>query len=344
MLPPRFFGVVFIFGGINFLSNRKPIDNFRHPRSRILYAWGAVNVTIYADILFVVNLVMNAFVLWLTSRITKNGRKHRWWMAGAGAMAFLYTLLLVVTPLQGVNAFIAQVGILAAGVYIAFFPKGVKAFLRYMLAAYLISFIVGGLGMALFFLTDLPYAVHIIASDLGAFSRSVSVQLAVTGMIISYVLIKLGQYILERRNLKKQMLCNVEVYMDETSVAFDALVDTGHSLREPISQSPVIVAEFEYVKHFLPEGLRNLFYEKQENNLTGLLLGQENTFYTRLRMIPFTSIGRANGMLVGFRPDRVTVRDDTEKQARQDIIIGIYNDKLTRDGRYQGLLSAELIN
>jgi hypothetical protein len=49
-------------------------------------------------------------------------------------------------------------------------------------------------------------------------------------------------------------------------------------------------------------------------------------------------------MLVGFRPDRVTVRDDMEKQARQDVIIGIYNDKLTRDGRYQGLLSAELVN
>jgi len=301
-------------------------------------------VTIYADILFVINLIMNAFVLWIVAKIMRCGRKYRWWMAGAGAMALLYTLLLVIAPLQGVNVFIAQVLILMVGVFVAFWPRDVKSFLKYMLAAYLISFTVGGLGMALFYLTDLPYAVHIIASDLGAFSRSVSVQLAVTGMAISYVLIKLGQYLLERRNLKKQMLCNVEVYMDETSVAFDALVDTGHNLREPISQSPVIVAEFEHVKHFLPEGLRKLFHEKQENNLTGLLLGQENTFYTRLRMIPFTSIGRANGMLVGFRPDRVTVRDDTEKQARQDIIIGIYNDKLTRDGRYQGLLSADLIN
>jgi stage II sporulation protein GA (sporulation sigma-E factor processing peptidase) len=291
-----------------------------------------------------VNFIMNVFVLWLTAKIITNKRKRRWWVAGGVLMALLYTLLLVITPMRGFNVFIAQVAILAAGVVLAFYPRDVKAFLKQMLVAYLISFTVGGLGMALFFLTDLPYALHYIASDIGAFSRSVSWQLAVTGMALSYGLIKLGQYLLERRNLKKQMICNVLVSLDETSVVFDALVDTGHSLREPISQAPVIVAEFEQMKHFLPEGLRQLFYEKQENNLTSLLLGQENTFYTRLRMIPFTSIGRANGMLVGFRPDRVTVRDDSEKQARQDVIIGIYNDKLTRDGRYQGLLSSELVS
>jgi stage II sporulation protein GA (sporulation sigma-E factor processing peptidase) len=105
----------------------------------------------------------------------------------------------------------------------------------------------------------------------------------------------------------------------------------------------VIVAEYEQMKHFLPEGLRAMFIDKQEDNLTSLLLGQENTFYSRLRMIPFTSLGRANGMLVGFRPDRVLLQEEGERQAQQEVIIGIYNDTFTRDGRYQGLMSAELV-
>jgi stage II sporulation protein GA (sporulation sigma-E factor processing peptidase) len=287
---------------------------------------------------------MNSFVLWLVAKITRSKNKRRWQVGGGAAMALLYTVLLAFEPLRGLGIIFAQAAILVVGVTLAFFPKNAKTFFKYMLLAYLVSFTVGGLGMALFFLTDLPYAIYYIASDLGAFSRAVSWQLAVTGMVLSYALIKLGLFILERRNIKKQMLCNVHVFMDDTSVVFNALVDTGHSLREPISQAPVIVAEFEQMKHFLPDGLRKMFHEKQENNLTSLLLGQENTFYTRLRMIPFTSLGRANGMLVGFRPDRVTVRDESEEQARQDVIIGIYNDKLTRDGRYQGLLGAELVN
>ncbi|MCL2190180.1 MAG: sigma-E processing peptidase SpoIIGA [Defluviitaleaceae bacterium] len=301
-------------------------------------------MTLYADVLFIINFAMNAFVLYVTARLLRNTRKRRWWVSGAGLMAFLYTLVLAVTPLRGVNLFIAQAVILTAGVMIAFFPRGAQAIAKHMLAAYMVTFVVGGLGMALFFLTDLPYAVHYIAGDLGVFSQSVSLWLVFAGTGLSYILIKLGQYFIERRNLKKQLLCPVQIFMDETNVAFEALVDTGHSLREPLSNAPVIVAEFERVKPFLPEGLQQIFYEKKESNLTALLLGQENIFYTRLRMIPFTSIGRANGMLVGFRPDKVIVQDENEPHSREDVIIGIYNDKFTRDGRYQGLLSAELVN
>jgi len=299
-------------------------------------------LTLYADILFVVNFVMNGFVLWLVGKILRCPRKRRWWVGGAAVMAFLYALLLVIETLRHLNIVVSQTVILVMGVMVAFFPRDVRAFFKYMLVSYLISFTVGGLGMALFFLTDLPYAVHYIAADIGAFSRAVSWQLGLVGMALSYVLIKLGLFLLERRAIKKQLLCHVQIFMDDARVSMEALVDTGHTLREPISQAPVIVAEFEQVKPFLPEGLRALFYEKKESNLTELLLGQENLFYTRLRMIPFTSLGRANGMLVGFKPDRVTVQD--EKEAKNNVIIGIYNDKLTRDGRYQGLLSAELVN
>jgi len=57
-------------------------------------------------------------------------------------------------------------------------------------------------------------------------------------------------------------------------------------------------------------------------------------------MIPFNSIGKTSGMLIGFRPDQVMVG---AKNSRQDVVIGIYNDKLTPDGRYQALLSPDLL-
>jgi len=104
----------------------------------------------------------------------------------------------------------------------------------------------------------------------------------------------------------------------------------------------VIIAEFEHIKEFLPDGLRILFYEKQENDLQGLLANQDSAFYNRIRMIPFSSLGRANGMLIGFRPDRVCV--EGKKDTPIDVIVGIYNAKLCRDGRYQGLVSPELVS
>ena len=297
-------------------------------------------MTLYADLLFMVNFVMNGFVLWVVSKILRQKRKARWLVLGSAVMALLYTLLLIIEPLRFLNIALASVVILAVGVMTAFYPTGIKHFLRLMLASYGITFVVGGLGMALFYLTDLPYAIHYIAADFDGFRQAVSWQLVLVGMVISYFLIKLTMKLIEHHTIKRQMLMNVMVSMNEKYIFFDALVDTGHSLKEPLSQSPVIVAEFEQVQEFLPDGLIGLFNKGQENNLASVIDSQESAFYQRIRMIPFSSIGKASGMLIGFRPDRVMVGTET---SRQDVVIGIYNDRLTPDGRYQALLSPEIV-
>jgi len=304
-------------------------------------------MVLYADSLFVVNFVMNGFVLWMVAKLTRSKRKRRWLLLGAGIMAFLYTLLIAMESLRFLNVALSSIIILSVGVIVGFYPQGVKSFFKIITVAYCISFTVGGLGMALIFLTDLPYAVYHIASDWSEFTRSISWQLVFIGMAICYILLKLGIRVSNRYVLKRQMLCNIQIFMGENDCSFEALVDTGHCLKEPLSQSPVIIAEFEHIKEFLPDGLKVLFYEKQENDLEGLLANkdEEGAFYNRIRMIPFSSLGRANGMLIGFRPDRVCVEglSANDKFIDVDVIVGIYNAKLCRDGRYQGLVSPELI-
>ncbi|MCL2197537.1 MAG: sigma-E processing peptidase SpoIIGA [Defluviitaleaceae bacterium] len=301
-------------------------------------------MTLYADILFLVNFIMNGFVLWVLAKVVRARAKARWLLAGSGIMALLYTLLIVVEALRFVNVVVSSVVILCVGVAVAFRPRTLRDFAKYMAVAYLISFTVGGLGMALFFLTDIPYAIYFIAADWDGFTRIVSWQLALVGMVLSYVAIKFGIKIAERFTLKRQMLCSVCISVEGNDCNFDALVDTGHSLKEPLSKSPVIIAEFEYVKPLLPDSLKVLFYEKQENDLTILLSARDaENFYNRIRMIPFSSLGRNNGMLIGFRPDSVKVEGAGKENTAPDVVIGIYNDKLCRDGKYSGLMSPELV-
>ena len=300
-------------------------------------------MTLYADMLFLINFAMNSFILWVVSKITRNPRKTRWLFAAAALMSCLYTLLIAVPALRVANVALSSVVILAAGVPIAFRLGGPKGFAKQMLVAYIVSFAVGGLGMALFFLTSIPHALYFIADDPQGFAREISWQLVPAATAVSYVLIKLGLKIARKHTMKRQMLCRVQVFVDQQGASFDALVDTGHSLKEPLSQSHVIVAEFEHVKDFLPDAMKVMFYEKCESDLSGLgLLHQEGAFYKRIRMIPFTSLGRKSGMLIGFRPDRVAVEGVADAPAG-NIVIGIYNDRLCQDGRYQGLLSPELI-
>ena len=303
-------------------------------------------MTLYADMLFLVNFIMNSFVLWVVSKAIRGASRQKkkplWIAGGAAVMSLLYTLLIAVEALRFVNVALSSVVILAAGLLITFRLQGWRGFIKLIAVAYCISFAVGGLGMALFFLTDIPYAVYFIANDWGGFTRAISWQLVLVGTAASYVLIKIGLHVAKRHSLKRQLFSTVQVYLGGQDATFEALVDTGHSLKEPLSQHPVIIAEFERVKEFLPDGLKVLFYEKQESNLTGLMTSQESPFYKRIRIIPFTSLGKKSGMLIGFRPDRVAV--EGAKESPENVVIGIYNDKLCNDGKYQGLLSPELIS
>jgi len=48
-------------------------------------------------------------------------------------------------------------------------------------------------------------------------------------------------------------------------------------------------------------------------------------------------------MLVGFKPDDITIIIDGIETKRNDVIIGIYNKAISRSGGYAGLVGLELL-
>ena len=287
---------------------------------------------IYADVVLMVNFFMNSFILWAVAKLCRQKIKYLRLMAGGFLMALLYLFIMIVLPFNRIFSAGASVLILAAGILPALRPSSLKVFLRQIFLGYLCSFTLGGLGMMLFFNTSghgatrVPWTFLIVCT---------------TG---AYVIIKLSLYLLESITLNKQMLCPVTIFVGDKNLSLQVLVDTGHSLHDPLNNAPVIIAEFESVKSLLPDNMRLLFYEEQENNLTNLLtVATGNRFYERIRMIPFVSLGLSNGMLVGFRPDRVSLSTASREHIREDVVIGIYNRKLSGDGRYQGLIGPELV-
>ncbi len=64
----------------------------------------------------------------------------------------------------------------------------------------------------------------------------------------------------------------------------------------------------------------------------------------KLRLIPFKSIGNDSGILIGFMPDTIKIYLENEiKRPNNDTIVAIYNDKLTVDEGYSGLLHPEIL-
>ena len=101
----------------------------------------------------------------------------------------------------------------------------------------------------------------------------------------------------------------------------------------------------------------NLLYEvlpkELLNNIENILGGDlnkiseeiKNRYAKKLKLIPFTSLGKQNGMLIGIKADYVSVfKGEEEKENKfQNIIIGIYPKSLTKKAEYRALIGIELI-
>ena len=63
----------------------------------------------------------------------------------------------------------------------------------------------------------------------------------------------------------------------------------------------------------------------------------------RLKVIPFSSLGKQNGMLLGMKAEEVVIKNEEENKTKENVIIGIYNKSLTKRGEYRVLLGIELV-
>ena len=282
---------------------------------------------IYADVILLVNFIMNSFILWAIGKISRQKIRYIWLFAGGLTMALMYVIVMITLPFSFALSAAASIAMLSTGILVGLRPNGIRSFLSLLILGYLCSFTLGGLGMMLFYrMAHVGWTLLIIC------------------VLSAYVLIKLGLNLIESITIKKQMLCPVTIYVGGEAMSLQALVDTGHTLHDPLNNAPVIIAEFDSVKELLPSNIRLMFYEKQENDLSGLITASAGSrFYERIRMIPFASLGLANGMLIGFRPDRVALATAQRELTREDVVIGICNRKLSGDGRYQGLIGPELV-
>ena len=85
------------------------------------------------------------------------------------------------------------------------------------------------------------------------------------------------------------------------------------------------------------------------NNIDNILGGDlekipediKNEYISRLKMIPFSSLGKQNGMLVGIKPEKVEIINEYS-DVKDDVVIGIYNKSLTKRGEYNALIGIEL--
>ena len=66
-------------------------------------------------------------------------------------------------------------------------------------------------------------------------------------------------------------------------------------------------------------------------------------YASKIRIIPFTSLGKENGILLGLKADNVIVQMEENTINICEVTIGIYNGALSKNGKYKALIGLDLL-
>ncbi len=296
-------------------------------------------MTIYVDIVLLENLIMNYIILCVTAIIVKLEINYiRIFVASL--LGSLYAIISYVSSLEIYSTVILKIILSIIIVYISFNPQSIKKMWKELLIFYLTSFLFGGVALSLLYFIN----PKDIISKNGVLVGTYPIKVAVMGGIIGSIIIIASFKIIKSKITNKDMFCNINIKINDNYIKTKAMIDTGNLLKEPISNIPVVVLEHSLLYDVIPKEVLNNLEKILGGDFENIPEKIKEEYILKLKIIPYTSLGKQNGMLVGIKAEEIIIEKDGEKLNRNNIIIGIYNKSLTKKGEYRALIGIDLLN
>lgn len=276
-------------------------------------------MTIYLDVVFIENLVMNLSVI-LSEAILLNSLNKLIRKIGSALFATAYYILTLIFPkLSGFQVF---VGILI--ILIAFRPRNLKLLIKQVFLFYFINFVFAGTSFALMcaFNKD-KFSIFngVVIGNFDVFKVFLAGIIAI--IMLTYFFRKRSKHVF------KDVVISISGKVKEIRL----LLDTGNLLREPYTGKPVMIVE--------KSALKNVIDEELFNDLEKMLKGGE-IIPDGMFLIPYRSLGNSLGFLLGIKPDFVTLKKNGKKFC--NVVIGICNENISETKSYSGIFGLETLD
>ena len=293
---------------------------------------------IYIDIIFIENIIMNTIILYATAIILKQKVKIIRLIISA-VIGSIYSILMYITKLNIYSSIISKFILSVVMAYVAFKPNDVKKIFKQIIIFYLTSFVFGGVALNLIYFLR-PENINI---KNGLFTGEYVLKVIMLGAIMAFVIIKISIKIIKTKFNAKDMYCYIKLKINEKQIETKAMIDTGNLVKEPITNTPVVIVEESLLEGIIPKEILKNLENILRGNLENLPQDIQDKYLPRLRCIPFSSLGKENGMLVGIKISEIVVKSEDEEKKTSNIIIGIYDRSLTKKGEYRALVGVDLL-
>lgn len=296
-------------------------------------------MTVYLDVILIENLCMNYIILFATGYILKLKMKHLRIIISS-LIGGIYAIISYMDIIPIYSNLITKIILSISMVYIAYYPKNIKLCLKELLLFYLVSFVFGGCAFALLYIIK---PQNILMKN-GVYIGTYPIKVAIIGALVGFILTYLAFKLIKGKITKKSVFYEVEIFFKDKMVEVTAMLDTGNLLKDPITQMPVILVQKDRLSKIIPKNI----LDNIENVLGGgedfkITEKERNEYFSKFKIIPFKSIGKQNGMLIGFKADKIQVEINDNIEEIKNVIIGIYNGKFSKSEKYSALIGLDIL-
>ena len=290
---------------------------------------------VYIDILFFVNFIANYLIIITCAKILRRS-ENAWRMRLGAAVGALYAVFIFFPRLSPIYSLGARLLFSLTIVAVSYRYKSLTAFLKYAALFYGICFLFGGGVMAFYYLVGSVWGLRMAN---GAVYFHLPLPLFLAFILLCYAAIRLLTLLLFwQRN--RSSLHKISIRVNGKSVTATAMVDSGNSLVDPLSQNPVVVVEYGAVRPLIPTELHPIFQQKTDRLAAELIA--DSGWSGRFRLVMYSSLGTGHGLLPSFKPDELTVYEENGTRSTSSVIIGVINKSLSQGGEYCALLHPQV--
>lgn len=279
---------------------------------------------IYLDVVLIENILMNILIIYFATYLSKK-KSTMYRICISSIIGAVYYVILLLPENKFLNFYLYKVILSMIMVLVGFNNRDIHEFISNIMFFYISSFVFGGA----------VYGINSLIID-NTNMEYYSLKIIILGVIVGIVVIKKVTYYIHLNSKYSKLIYEIDIYIEENVKRIKAFLDTGNTLKDPISNKSIIIVNLDSISEMLPQDIINVC----RDNIEKISEIKSN----RLHIIPYISIGNQNGLMVGYRVDKVVINIRGKEKIKIDsVIIALNTTILNNIKNADGLISIDIL-
>lgn len=281
-----------------------------------------VTKTIYVDILFLINFIINYLILFTSAKVGA-ARIRRLRLFSGALVGAVYGVLVFFPDIPFITSFVSKIAVSVLMVICSF---GVAYILRMTLLFLAVSLAFGGVVLA----ASLLGAGDFFEVRGGVYYIHISVSALLSCSAFAYLLLSLVFKRSAARSDRK--ISRVAIYDGDAKTELAALNDTGNTLCDPATNAPVVISDYRMLREILPHGAREIL-DSASPDAFPLSLDKLSGFGS-FKLIPYKTVGVPFKLMLAYRPEQVFF----DGKLISGALVAISAEPISDGGAYSALI------